>query len=180
MMIKHHDVMTLRFMHNYTYVTLWMLWSRAFYDDVSVWCHEVNTIKRGSWSLLIIGNADLKLLTTVFNLSASGFFCQCFSPVCLSSSSLQFSLPKLWYRVLWYRVLMSSWVQELINEVYNWIDLCFCLCLRFELNPTPKSHISSSIANATKDLWSQKVTGSFSEAFYCLVLLRLIRMWASI
>ena len=43
-------------------------------DSVMMSVYDIveNTIKGGSWLFLIIGNADLKLLTTVCNLSASG------------------------------------------------------------------------------------------------------------
>ena len=49
----------------YAYVMLNNAMGMCIYDDVSAWHHKVNTIKGGSWPLFIIGNADLKLNTSV-------------------------------------------------------------------------------------------------------------------
>ena len=112
-----------------------------FCEDVSVWHHREHSIKGGSWLLLIRGNADLKLLTTVCNLSASRFFFQ----VLLQFSSTVLS-SKLWYQVLWYRVLMSSRVNKWSLQLNPPV---FCCCLYFKFNPTPSCR---SIPNATINL----------------------------
>ena len=68
MMTKHHNIWT----SHLCYIMLNDAMGMCIYDDIITWHHRVNTIKWGSWPLFIIGNADLKLLTSVFNLSASG------------------------------------------------------------------------------------------------------------
>ena len=64
-----------------------------------------------------------------------------FSPAFLLQCFIQFCSTVLWYRLLM-NLRVNKWSLQLNPSVS-------CLCLYFEFNPTPKSHIDSSIPNMT-------------------------------
>ena len=133
-MIKHHDINMLH-LHYWLHKT--MMWEHEpIDDDVIEWNHKVNTIKGGSWPLFTIGNADLKLTTTVLLCLPQG----------LLHSHINLRLISV-FQLLHLTLSGSSGNKWSLQHNVS----VSTLCLYFESNPTPKLHVDRQYMNCSSD-----------------------------